>query len=70
MEVQQDVQIAVVICTCRREKEVIGNLERISRMEQEYRPEVFLIDNGNTLTEEMIPDWVHLVLNTENLNRS
>ena len=32
-------------------------------MEQEYRPEVFLIDNGNTLTEEMIPDWIHLVLN-------
>ena len=63
VEVQQDVQIAVVICTCRREKEVIGNLERISRMEQEYRPKVFLIDNGNTLTEEMIPDWVHLVLN-------
>ena len=63
VEVQQTVQPAVVICTCRREKEVIGNLERISRMNLEERPGIFLIDNGNTLTEEMVPDWVHLVPN-------
>ena len=63
VEVQQAVRPAVVICTCRREKEVISNLERISRMDLEERPGIFLIDNGNTLTEEMVPDWVHLVPN-------
>lgn len=63
VEAQQEVRLAVVICTCRREKEVIGNLERISRMDLKERPEIFLIDNGNTLTEDMIPQWVHLVPN-------
>lgn len=63
VEAQQEVRLAVVICTCHREKEVIGNLERISRMELKDRPEIFLIDNGNTLTEDMVPEWVHLVPN-------
>lgn len=63
VEAQQEVNLAVVICTCRREKEVIANLERISGMDIKERPEIFLIDNGNTLTLNMLPEWVHLVPN-------
>lgn len=63
IEEQQKVKPAVVICTCRREKEVAENLKRISGMDLEDRPEIFLIDNGNTLTEKMVPEWVKLVPN-------
>ena len=61
MEETQRVRLAVVICTCRREQELLANLERVSRMDEESRPDIFVIDNGNTLAAEQMPDFVKLI---------
>ena len=56
---EHDVKVGIVICTFKREKYVTANVARINKWlnRDDYykqRLEVFVIDNGNTLTAEQI----------------
>lgn len=57
------VNCAAVICTCRREKDVTANIDQIRKLSGEKRPEVFVVDNGNTLQEHVFPEFVRYIPN-------
>ncbi len=62
-EEERPVRPGVVICTYKREEDVRKTLAAVEEMEENLRPAIFLIDNGNTLGEECFPDFVRYVPN-------
>ena len=63
VEAVREVNCAAVICTCRREKDVTANIDQIRKLSGEQRPEVFIIDNGNTLQDHVFPEFVSCIPN-------
>lgn len=64
----QPVQVAAVICTYQRESWVSNTLQQFLQWQKEHHSlpiDIFLIDNGQTWTEEQLPDsgQIHLISN-------
>jgi GT2 family glycosyltransferase len=60
-ETPNDIKVGMVICTYKRERYVLENLKRISGFiaDSPCALEVFVIDNGNTLTHDDIKPYTH-----------
>ncbi|MCD8155818.1 MAG: glycosyltransferase [Clostridiales bacterium] len=58
---EQEVRLAVVLCTFCREREAMAIVERIAMLPEKERPAVFLSDNGSSLMEAEFPDFVRYV---------
>lgn len=62
------IQVAAVICTYQRESWVSNTLQQFLQWQKEHHTlpvDIFLIDNGQTWTEEQLPDsnQIHLIPN-------
>lgn len=62
------IQVATVICTYQRESWVSNTLQQFLQWQKEHHTlpvDIFLIDNGQTWTEEQLPDsnQIHLIPN-------
>ena len=64
----RSIQVAAVICTYQRESWVSNTLQQFLQWQKEHHSlpgDIFLIDNGQTWTEEQLPDsnQIHLIPN-------
>ena len=65
-----DINVCAAICTFRREKYVLNNIEKLKAYNFSYINKVFVIDNGRTLDKDALSDGIVQVIPNKNYGGS